>query len=155
MDIITCFVAIIIMVYGTWWILKWFFKLGSRNSKSSEPLTPADLKVLEDTTKRLMDDLKIVTQECVERIECACQEAEKRIIAAKESGTSESSVVLNNIAGEEIQNIKVSISEPVIHTPLIESGAQTVAEFAKSTGMTTGEVELMRGLRKYNKNKES
>lgn len=155
MDVLTCLIAVAVMGYGTYWIVKWFFKLGTRNAKINNPLNPNDLKVLEETTKRLMDDLRNVTQECVDRIETACEEAEKRIAVAQSGGSENFKSMLDASVQNDVNTVKSMLNESESVTNDLQPGAQTVSSFAKSTGMTTGEVQLMRGLREYNKNKES
>lgn len=161
LDAITCIVAIVVMGYGTWWVVKWFFKIGTNQARKNESLTPADLRVLEETTKRLMDDLRAVTDECVARIENACQQAEHRISQAPKTPVPSKIEVTNMadmapaapyIADAETHNLSDADNTDLPSTPRTE---YTVASFAKSTGLTTGEVELMRGLREYGKSKKA
>jgi len=146
----------------TWVVIRWFFKIGNNHSKKSDLLSPRDLAALEDTTKRLMDDLKAVTDDCVSRIEQACQDAENRIAAAQSRGMhsdsltiglADTSPVIPGIRQEPPVTIEKPIKEEAIAGPA--KGVQTVTSFARSTGLTTGEVELMRGLHEYGKSKKS
>lgn len=141
LDIITCFIAVVAMGLCCWWIVRWFFKLGTASRKNDQ-LSPEDLLVLEETTRRLMDDLRNVTGECVARIELACLQAEKRL-AEQESPEALLAPIIADIESVSI--------EPDTEKP----AGVSVSSFAKSTGLTLGEVELMRGLMELEKSKKS
>ena len=162
LDLVTCIIALIVMGFCSWWVIRWFFKIGNNHAKKSDLLSPSDLAVLEDTTKRLMDDLKAVTDDCVSRIDQACQDAENRIAAAQNRGMHSDSLTIGLsdmqvVTPSIISETPASIGKPIKEEVAAASakGAQTVTSFARSTGLTTGEVELMRGLREYGKSKKS
>ena len=156
LDLVICFIAIAVMGLCCWWVVRWFFQIGTKNSKKDSGLTPADLVVLEETTKRLMDDLKTVTEDCVARIDKACKDAEERIANAQQTA-----VLAEKPSVETVGSLSQKYaSEPAVDDIPAKtaqnqvSTGQTVTSFAKSTGLTTGEVELMRGLREYGKGKK-
>ena len=144
------------MGYGTWWVVRWFFKLGTNQAKKNDSLRPGDLNLLEETTRRLMDDMKSAADECVTRIEQACLEAEHRLEVAQ-NGFIQLDDPAKMDTPSVIQSSPVIDLRAVAEAPknLIQQTAvkqgQTVSSFARSNGLTTGEVELMRGLREYGK----
>lgn len=157
LDAIVSLIAILLMGYGTWWVIKWFFNTGTKQTGNNADLSPADLRALEETTRRLMDDLRVVTDECVQKIEIACELAQKKIadtkiqidaVPAQQLRSADSSAAQNRIS---LEVSECEISEPSNPTESIH----TVASFAKSAGLTTGEVELMRGLRNFEKSSKA
>jgi hypothetical protein len=127
METLLSVLALIGMGWATWRGLRWMLRTGRAQAAKSERLTPADLRVLEESAARLMADLRATADECVARIERACAAAEAKL-AAPEAG------------------------EGTVHTPqrsifdLIES-PDSPSEIARQAGLLTGEVELMRALR--------
>ncbi len=75
METTTALAGLTIMIFAVCAAVKWALRAGAENIVKSQPLTPQDLIILEDTASRLMDDLRQVTDECVARIELACCEA--------------------------------------------------------------------------------
>jgi len=124
--------------------IKWMSKVGQINARKELPLTPTDLKVLEESAARLMADLRLTTDECVARIEKACQSAEQSIRALESfqqgSATGYASSTLS-------ANAAASSTGDLIASASVLDAAQSPAEIARLTGATTGEIELMRGLR--------
>lgn len=161
LELLICIIAISAMGYGTWRVVRWFFKLGANHAKKNDLLRPSDLGVLEDTTKRLMDDLKALTDDCVSRIEQACRESENRIASAQSRGAHSDKLIIGSpdpipVAPYGHLEQLVDIRESTIQEmpTAVARGGQTVTSFARSTGLTMGEVELMRGLREYGKSKK-
>lgn len=136
MEAIVSLVALMGMGFAAFAGIKWMLKNGQLSPNKEQPLTPNDLKVLEESAARLMADLRAVTDECVARIESACAEAEQR------TGVLEHSpAIAANVNAPQI--IDAVIAQPTF-SPLNSTG--TAAQVAKQAGMTTGEVELLRGL---------
>jgi len=94
--------------------LKWMVRSGQAQNKN--PLTPADLKLLEETAARLTADIRATADECVARVEQACEKAES---------------LLRTI---EFANIPVPIRQS---THFASSEDQRIP---------SGELELLRGL---------
>jgi len=94
--------------------LKWMVRSGKAQNRN--PLTPADLKLLEETAARLTADIRATADECVARVEQACKKAEH---------------LLRNI---EFANISASINKS---THFADSEDQRIP---------SGELELLRGL---------
>ena len=122
MEAILSLIALIGMGFAGFIGLKWMTKIGQINARKDQQLTPNDLKILEESTARLMSDLKTVTNECVAKIELACIEAEQ---------------LLNSM-----KSIQKYQTEPIDMTIVYESPAS----IARQAGMTNGEVELLEGL---------
>lgn len=78
MEAIVSLVALLAVGYGLFRGLKWMMRSGSVQASKSPPLSPNDLKVLEESAERLMADLRQVTDECVERIQQAVGDAQAR-----------------------------------------------------------------------------
>ncbi len=70
--------------------LKWVFTAGNQANKKSSPLSSTDLRVLEESTQRLTRDLRQVTDECVARIQKACDIAEDRLEALERAASQQS-----------------------------------------------------------------
>jgi hypothetical protein len=115
MDTFLSVLVVIGLCYGAYRGLMWMLKAGQVQARKDPPLSPTDLKVLEESAARLMADLRTVTDECVARIESACADAERR----------------TGCLGNANATTEVSGS-PNSPNALV--------------GLTTGEVELLRGL---------
>jgi len=116
MDILFSMITLAAIGYGVYRGLKWLMSSGLKQAAREKRLTPADIRVLEETAARLMADLRLVTDECVARIESACRLAE----------------------------VRDSTDPPGAAEPVTEASA---ADEARRCGSTTGEVELLLGLR--------
>ena len=68
-------VALVGMGIAVVWGLRLMARAGQANARRANPLSPSDLKLLEETTQRLMSELRAVADECVARIDAACQAA--------------------------------------------------------------------------------
>ncbi len=79
MDIIFSIMLLGGMCYGAYRGLKWMLRTGQARPLKSDALSPADLKVLEESASRLTADLKAAADECVARIEAACANADRKI----------------------------------------------------------------------------
>lgn len=132
------------MGYAVFVGVKWMLKAGQIAQKREQPLAPTDLKVLEESAARLMADLKAAADECVSRVEFALAEAEHRI----------ASLETRQPAGAACQESSGPTSTIEVAMPVqasnpyrqLDSG-EPAAQIARQSGMTTGEVELLRGLR--------
>jgi len=71
METIITLAGLLVVGYGLLRGLKWMMQAGSVQAGKNPPLSPNDLKVLEESAERFMADLRRVTDECVERIERA------------------------------------------------------------------------------------
>lgn len=69
-------VALVGMGIAVVWGLKLMARAGQANARKANPLSPADLKLLEETAERLMSELRAVADECVARVNAACQRAD-------------------------------------------------------------------------------
>lgn len=67
------------MGYGAYRGLKWMLHSGQMRAPKPDALSPADLKILEESALRLTSDLKAATDECIARIEAACATADRKI----------------------------------------------------------------------------
>lgn len=136
MEYIISLLALVGMGYGVFRGFKLMANTGRLQVQRAEQLTPNDLKVLEESAERLMADLRAVTDECVARIELACAQAQG-IVCQSPSITSE-----------------IPKQAPAAWSPLASSGFSTVPgkdesslDYNLESGMTAGEIELMRGLK--------
>lgn len=68
-------IALIGMGCAVVWGLKLMARAGQAQARKANPLSPTDLKLLEETTARLMSELRAVADECVARVDAACQRA--------------------------------------------------------------------------------
>jgi len=75
MEAVISLVALLTMSLTTYFGVRWMLKLGKSGTVSENPLSPADLAVLEETAARLLSDIRSVTDECVGRIDAACERA--------------------------------------------------------------------------------
>lgn len=115
--------------------LKWMAKIGQINARKDCQLTPNDLKVLEESTARLMSDLKTVTNECVEKIEQACANAEHLLKSLEQ--------VRQYDAGAVEVEPYTRIADIHIDNP--DTQALPLCTELQD-GMTNGELELLNGL---------
>lgn len=135
------------MGYAVYVGVKWMLKAGKTVQKRELPLAPTDLKVLEESANRLMADLRAAADECVARVELALAEAEHRI-AALDSRQPVSISVPDPTSKIEVAPIQATIAEGATTEPyeMLDS-TESSAQVARQSGMTTGEIELLRGLR--------
>ena len=122
MEAIFSLIALVGMGFAGFVGLKWMARVGQINARKDHQLTPNDLKILEESTSRLMSDLKTVTNECVAKIECACLEAEQLLKS------------LETAPRHQAEQSDIAIIQDL---PL---------EIPRETGMTNGELELVKGL---------
>ncbi|MCX8052925.1 MAG: hypothetical protein N3B12_03885 [Armatimonadetes bacterium] len=78
METLVSAAVLIGMIWAMWRGLKWMLCSGRTYASRPEPLTPADLRALEESAARLMADMRATADECVARIERACAEAVER-----------------------------------------------------------------------------
>lgn len=124
MEAMVSILALLGMGYAVYRGMRWMLKTGQVQARKEPSLSPTDLKVLEDSAARLMADLRTTTDECVARIEHALAEAETRL-----------------------GSINVSRTAPANSFYQVIDNNQSPAYIAREAGMTTGEVELLRGLK--------
>ena len=146
MEVLFSLLTLAGMGYAVYVGMKWMLKAGKTVQKRELPLAPTDLKVLEESAARLMTDLRAAADECVGRVEIALAEAEHRI-AALESRQSIQIADFSEHSGPT-SKIEVTPSPAFQASPceMIDS-TESAAQVARQSGMTTGEVELLRGLR--------
>ncbi len=120
MEQVISFVALAGMAVAAVWGMKWMGRAGRAQSRRDNPLSPADLKLLEETAQRLMADLRATADECVARVDAACERARSALDA---HGAKQEAAVSALQTGE------------------------SAADAARRAGVPTGEVELLRGLR--------
>lgn len=126
MEVVFSILTLIGMGYAVFFGLKWMMRSGIGNAHKEQPLTPNDLKVLEESAARLMADLRAVADECVERIDRACSEAEVRL-SIFEKGHS-----------------PAQAPAPQLYEVIdLDEKPSVIAAYA---GMTKGEIELLQGL---------
>lgn len=140
MEVLVSLMALIGMGFAAFAGIKWMLKNGHMNPQKEQPLTPNDLRVLEESAARLMADLRAVTDDCVARIEHACAEAETRIGTLEEAEKSSSAVM------GVCQSVTTRNLSPAPVTEGILPSTEPAVNVARQSGMTTGEVELLRGL---------
>jgi hypothetical protein len=103
--------------YGLYRGIRWMVRSGRSLPPREQPLTPNDLKVLEESAHRLMADLRAVSDECVAKVEAACELAQ-RLMKQRE------------FAPQQVPKHEAPASEPD----------------PPRSGMLIGEVELLKGL---------
>lgn len=138
MEVAFSILTLLGMGYGIYCGLRWMMRSGITNARKEQPLTPNDLKVLEESAARLMADLRTMTDECVARIDRACCEAEARIQSLENISPSFTEHPINT-------NQKISTPVPQLYE-MIELDDQP-AGIDTYAGMTKGEIELMQGLK--------
>ena len=142
MEIMFSILTLVGMGYAAFVGVKWMLKAGQLAQKRELPLSPTDLKVLEETAARLAGDLRTAADECVARVEFVLAEAERRIAALSSQHAA---------AGSAASTCSVEASQPPVFSPnvfeMIDS-SKPAADAARQSGLTTGEVELLRGLRR-------
>jgi len=126
------------MGYAAFVGVRWMLRAGQLSQKRGNPLSPTDLKVLEESAARLMNDLRAAADECVSRVELALANAEHRIAALE----PRSLLVAGPTSPIESAQLAYAPAAPAT----IDSN-ESAADAARQSGLTTGEVELLRGLR--------
>ena len=145
MEILFSIATLAGMGYAVFVGVKWMLRAGHASQKHDRALSPTDLKVLEDTTARLMSDLRTAADECVARIELALAQAESRVQSLERQTMTQS-------CPADFATPTTPIEVPA--SPALENPYETIkptesaAQIARQAGMTTGEVELLRGLRR-------
>lgn len=126
METLFCSFVLLVVFWLLWRGVVWMLRTGGKNNLKFEPLTPADLRVLEEAAARLMEELRATADECVAKIEAACAQA-SQIKQRFDAAPTAADMQNPNWAG-------CDISAP---------------ELARQVGLTTGEIELMRSLRSF------
>lgn len=149
MELCISLITIAGMAFGVYKVVRWMMKAGQLSARREQPLTPTDLKVLEESAARLIADLRLAADECVAKVDEALAEAEARLAALKDSSLCQSvaavSPAMIEISPEKKLEESVHPEQP--GSTDTESFEMT-SELAREMGLTTGEVELIRGLRK-------
>lgn len=135
MEILFSIITLVGMGYAVFVGVKWMLKAGQIAQKREQPLAPTDLKVLEESAARLMTDLRSAADECVSRVELVLAEAEHRIASLEARQPAPSAACQSPTSTIEVAPCGA-----------VDSG-EPAARIARQSGMTTGEVELLRGLR--------
>ncbi len=121
MELFFSLLALVGMGYGSFKGIKWLSCVGKSPDSKMPSLTPNDLKVLEESAARLVADIVTTTNECVAKIERVCAEASLKIERL-----------------EALQANLDSYNYSMPHT--------TQNEDIQNSGLSAGEVELLRGL---------
>lgn len=144
MEVIFSIVILIGIIFAVFKGLQLMMRVSRTNSRKELPLSPHDLKVLEETTARLMSDLKICTDECVARIDKACEDAERRLLLLKINPEP------SNMVASNADPVSLIAAEPVAapETTRLQPTADDLpaAKIAGESSLMKGEVELMQGL---------
>jgi len=146
MEILFSFLALAGMGVAAVWGLKWMVRNG-QPSKRDEQLTPNDLKVLEESAARLISDINAAADECVARVEQALAQVENRIRSIEAVRCQPSAAYPAHSGPTSIIDIRTPTTPASNGYEMIDSD-EAPAQIARQSGMTTGEVELLRGLRK-------
>ena len=136
-------IILLLLGYACYYGVRWMMRAGLSNSSKGAQLTPHDLKVLEESAARLINDIKSTTDECVAKIETACLEAERRILIAKSDSMPmpETIAVDKDHIEDEILTESVELKEEHIES-----------EVTEEVIMSAGEKELIDGLRSIGRN---
>lgn len=145
MEILFSIVTLIGMGYAVFVGVKWMLKAGQLSQKREQPLAPTDLKVLEESAARLMSDLRATADECVSRVELAIAQAESRMRAIEQPSVPR---VSRRESLDPTSPIEVPASPALQNSYETAESTGSAARVARQSGMTTGEVELLRGLRR-------
>lgn len=128
--------ALVGMGYALFRGMKWLARAGQTHARRDHQLTPADLRVLEESAARLMADLRATADSCVARIGEACDDAERRLRVPDAAG------------GTPAPSVAVDVPATTAHSTLGSTDiVPTAAQIARETGSMTGEVELLQRLR--------
>lgn len=135
MDILFSILFLAGLCYGAYRGLKWMLRTGQARAPKAEALSPADLRVLEESASRLTSDLKAAADECIARIEAACATADRKIacLAALASTDKQGSSAEAEISYRSIFDV-IQVDRP---------RASTVTE----SSVLPGEAALIRDLR--------
>lgn len=144
MEILFSLITLIGMGFAAVVGVRWMLRAGQMAQKREMPLAQTDLKVLEESANRLMTDLRAAADECVARIEIALAQAESRVrVIEQQSIPSQDQM-------HPTQTIEVPASVAFEPKPVgTADSTESAAQIARQSGMTTGEVELLRGLRQF------
>lgn len=134
MELLFALLTLLGMGYAAFACLRWMLKAGQASRIRETPLSPTDLKVLEESAARLMSDLRAAADECVARVQLVLAEAEHRIEALESRRPNPTSPVQS------------SPSPFVPYTCELVNSSEPAVDAARQSGLTTGEVELLRGL---------
>lgn len=127
--------------FACWRGMRWMVSAGKINSRKELPLMPSDLRVLEESAARMMSDLRTLTDECIARIEAACERAETCIGRFDEH---------NDVIASETRCLNAVDSEKMAINDTISSPfdmQKIITEEAGDAGMTLGELQLLRSLK--------
>ncbi|MGQ9454259.1 MAG: hypothetical protein ACUVRS_08550 [Armatimonadota bacterium] len=121
MERVFCWLTLIIVVWLMWRGVSWMLRVGKNNELKYEPLSPADLKILEETTARLMEELRATADECVARIQ-------KAYISCQSIEQTSSKSAADFAGGESVRSSDITYGS------------------SAESNLTVGEIELMRSL---------
>jgi len=134
MEVLFSLLTLLGMGYAAFVGLRWMLKAGHASRSQEMPLSPTDLKVLEESAARLMSDLRAAADECVSRVQLVLAEAEHRIEVLESRRAA--------------APCPTSPSAFLPYTCEVINSSEPAADVARQSGLTTGEVELLRGLRR-------
>lgn len=143
MEILFSLITLAGMGYAVFVGVKWMLKAGQTAQKRELPLAPTDLKVLEESASRLMADLRAAADECVSRVELALAEAERRIAALE----SAQPLAIATAAEHPGTTSRIEVTPMQANPYEMLDSTESAAQVARQSGMTTGEIELLRSLR--------
>ncbi len=126
METLFCSFVLVLVFWLLWRGVVWMLRAGGKNNLKFEPLTPADLRVLEEAAARLMEELRATADECVAKIEAACAQA------TQTKQRFDAATTATDMQNPDWARCDISASE-----------------LARQVGLTTGEIELMRSLRSF------
>ncbi len=142
----------IILLAGVAVLMKWISSQIATRAHA-ESLTPADLRVLEASAEKLIDDIKETASIACRDLDDRCEDLRKLILIADQKIalwaqlTSESQDVRHTEHPEPTEageDADVEVQSRVYH--LADSGS-SAADIARETGLPIGEVTLMLSLR--------
>ena len=145
MEILFSIATLVGMGYAVFVGVKWMLKAGRASQKREQPLAPSDLKVLEETTARLMAELRTTADECISRVELALAQAESRVKSLEQQSVMH---VSQTDPVAPTSPIDVPVASVIDNSYGTMKPTESAAQIARQSGMTTGEVELLRGLRR-------
>jgi hypothetical protein len=155
MEMAISLAALIAMSAATYFGVRWMLKLGKSGTVKENPLSPADLTVLEETAARLMSDIRTVTDECVKRIDAACARARALEYTPAEPvldndplatpATHEEAFVgsVSDLLAQ-FQPSKLELDYTTEHS--VEPPVAAIEPSRPPAGVSSGEMELMKGL---------
>ncbi len=138
---------------ATYFGVRWMLKLGKSSTVSENPLSPRDLAVLQETAARLLHDIRTVTDDCVARIDAACERAQAFPLTTAQQ-SHQSAVEADNAPAQQAG--VGSVSELLSRYPTAGSSStpdntlitQTEQSRATLGVVLSGELELANNLEK-------